>query len=291
VFDHVLTRDDLDAPPALPDLVAASAERPSELADEIVGGFLETARLLGQRTAEMHLALASDPEDPDFAPEPFTSLYQRSQYQSMRNGVQRSFDLLRARLAVLAEPAAAEARELLERESELLDVCRGIMGAPLEGRRIRCHGDYHLGQVLYTGNDFAIIDFEGEPARSLGERRLKRSPLRDVAGMLRSFDYAAHFPLYTAMPQAGLRPADAPHLEPWAGLWRHWVSAAFLGGYLPPVREAGLVPSEREPLELLLRVFLMEKSVYELAYELDNRPTWAPIPLRGVRALLDGDSL
>ncbi len=290
-LEHVLARSDAATPPALPAILALGDEPGPELAGEIVGGYLENARLLGQRTAEMHRALACDADDPDFAPEPFTSLYQRAQYQSMRNSVQRTFALLRSRLAALPAEVASEAAELAARESELIDACSEIMGAPLEGQRLRCHGDYHLGQVLYTGNDFAIIDFEGEPARSLGERRLKRSPLRDVAGMLRSFDYAAHFPLYTANPEAGLRPEDAPRLEPWARLWRQWVSAAFLGAYLPPAREANLVPSTRDSLERLLRIFLIDKSVYELGYELDNRPTWTPIPLRGIRELLDRESL
>jgi maltose alpha-D-glucosyltransferase/alpha-amylase len=262
-----------------------SEQQPPALVAEI-GSYLEVARLLGQRTAELHLALACDRDDPDFAPEPSSSLYQRGQYQSMRTSATRALELLRRRCDLLSEPTASEAVALLSREEELLDGFRAIVGPPLGGMRIRCHGDYHLGQVLYTGNDFVIIDFEGEPARPLSERRLKRSPLRDVAGMLRSFDYAAHTALFGSAEQGAIRAADVPELEPWARFWRQWASSAFLRAYLPPVRQKGLVPVGREEFATLLRVLLLDKSVYELGYELNNRPAWARVPIRGILDLL-----
>ncbi|MDH3212733.1 MAG: maltose alpha-D-glucosyltransferase [Myxococcales bacterium] len=269
-------------------LVLAEQE-PPELAGEM-GAYLETARLLGQRTAELHLALASDADDPDFAPEPFTSLYQRSVYQSMRTAATRTLDLLRQSRGALSEPAAGEAGELLAREDDLLNGFRAIVGVRLGGMRIRVHGDYHLGQILYTGNDFVITDFEGEPARSLSERRLKRSPLRDVAGMLRSFDYAAHTALFGSVERGMLREEDVPALLPWARFWRQWASAAFLRAYLPPVQEAGLVPGGHDELAPLLRLLLLDKAVYELGYELNNRPAWVRVPIRGILDLIPSAS-
>lgn len=252
----------------------------------MLGADLESMRVLGQRTAELHLALASDLESPDFRPEAFTTLYQRSLYQSMRNLAQRTFELLVERRGNLPDAIREDGERLLARRDELLEVYRTVIGARLDGMRIRCHGDYHLGQVLFTGNDFVIIDFEGEPARSLGERRLKRSPLVDVAGMLRSFDYAAHAAL-TGAPEAGVvRPEDTPLLEPWAGFWRQWTSSAFLRAYLPAVQEAGLVPGFGLSLSTLLRVLRLDKSVYELGYELQHRPDWAAIPIHGLLDLL-----
>ena len=143
--------------------------------------------------------------------------------------------------------------------------------------QIRCHGDYHLGQVLFTGTDFVIIDFEGEPTRSLGERRLKRSPLRDVAGMIRSFHYAAY---------AELGENPEPAAERRVIEWYRASSAAFLQTYLEVAGRAVFIPSDRKQTEKLLNIFLLEKAVYELGYELNNRPGWAHIPIRGIKSLL-----
>ena len=145
--------------------------------------------------------------------------------------------------------------------------------------KTRIHGDYHLGQVLFTGKDFAIIDFEGEPARSLGERKLKRSPLADVAGMLRSFHYAISSALLqkiTALPE------DAALLQAWAERWYAYVAGSFLRSYLTATANAGLAPSDSEAFEDLLQAFLLEKAVYEVGYELNNRPDWIAIPIRGI---------
>jgi maltose alpha-D-glucosyltransferase/alpha-amylase len=157
--------------------------------------------------------------------------------------------------------------------------------------RIRGHGDYHLGQVLYTGKDFVIIDFEGEPARPLSERRLKRSALRDVAGMLRSFRYATRVAL-VEQAATGLihsRPEAIAGLEVWGQFWTLWVSAVFLKAYLAVAGETPLIPRNRGELQVLLDAFLLEKAVYELAYELNNRPDWVRIPIQGILELLEGD--
>ncbi len=150
----------------------------------------------------------------------------------------------------------------------------------------RIHGDYHLGQVLFTGSDFIIIDFEGEPARSLAERRRKRSPLQDVAGMLRSFHYAAYAPLLQQSSHQRLREEDLQALGKRAQYWQKWVSATFLKTYLEVCGDAIFIPKGREELALLLDVHLLDKAIYELGYELNNRPLWVRIPLDGISQLL-----
>jgi maltose alpha-D-glucosyltransferase/alpha-amylase len=153
--------------------------------------------------------------------------------------------------------------------------------------RIRVHGDYHLGQVLFTGKDFVIIDFEGEPAHPLSARKIKRSPLRDVAGMLRSFHYAANAPLIGKAGGIVFRPEDLARLEPWAHCWTLWISAAFLSAYLESSAQASFLPRSREEISSLLSVFLLEKAIYELGYELNNRPDWVKLPLHGILDLLE----
>jgi maltose alpha-D-glucosyltransferase/alpha-amylase len=160
------------------------------------------------------------------------------------------------------------------------------MTRKLSAMRIRIHGDYHLGQVLYTGKDFIIIDFEGEPARPLSERRWKQSALRDVTGMVRSFHYAAYVAL---LKEASIRPEDVPILRPWTDLWYRYVSSTFLRSYLETVGKTSFIPVEKEELELLLKVFLLEKAVYELGYELNDRPEWVVIPLKGIKDLLESE--
>jgi maltose alpha-D-glucosyltransferase/alpha-amylase len=286
-YQEALTRDEAPAVDAgLYELVEGPPPPPLVL--ETLGGFLESVRLLGRRTAEMHLALASDVEDPAFAPERYTTLYQRSLYQSLRNLAARVLETLREVRPSLAGETAVLADRLLERQDQLGAGLRSIIGERIDAPRIRCHGDYHLGQVLHTGNDFVIIDFEGEPVRSLGERRLKRSPLRDVAGMLRSFDYAARGSLLRFTAEGVVRPEDAPRLAPWSRAWRLWTSSAFLRSYLHGVEGAELVPRSRPQLETLLDVLLLEKAVYELGYELGSRPDWAIIPLHSILELIEG---
>jgi maltose alpha-D-glucosyltransferase/alpha-amylase len=152
--------------------------------------------------------------------------------------------------------------------------------------RIRTHGDYHLGQVLYTGRDFIIIDFEGEPERELTERRLKQSPLKDVTGMIRSFHYAVHTALFK---EGSLRPEDVPRLEPWTNFWYRYVAGIFLKSYLDTVKNAPFIPGDREELELMVNAYLLEKAVYELGYELNNRPDWVFAPLRGIKDLIESE--
>jgi len=153
--------------------------------------------------------------------------------------------------------------------------------------RLRTHGDFHLGQVLHTGRDLVIIDFEGEPARPLGERRIKRSPLRDVAGMLRSFHYAVHGSVLRTELGASIRREDEVVLEPWIRAWYGWVSASFLRGYRQATVGAAFLPAVEAEWSVLLDAFLLHKAFYELSYELSNRPDWVAIPLRGILELVD----
>ena len=285
-FERVLSRtQDTQQVPGVPaSLLDIDFPAIPPLLQNLIGGiYLEMAHLLGKRTGELHLALSSSPEDPVFAPEPFSTLYQRAVYQSMRSLVRRVMQFLDKNLKKLPENVRGEATEILSLEPEILRRMQEILQKKISAMKIRVHGDYHLGQVLYTGDNFMIFDFEGEPERALSERRLKYSPLRDVAGMIRSFHYAA----YSALLQhASIRPEDIPVLEPWADLWYHYVSGIFLSSYLNTVGGAPLLPAERGELEILLQALLLEKAVYELGYELNNRPDWVIIPIRGIKFIL-----
>ena len=255
---------------------------------ELVGSYLQSAQLMGLRIAEMHAALASETIDPGLVPEPFTPHYQRSVYQSMRNLSGRALQLLRTTLPRLSGREREDAETLLASEKALLERFATITAGPLSAMRIRCHGDLHLGQMLFTGRDFMVIDFEGEPARSLSDRRVKRTPLRDVAGLLRSFHYATFTALLDQSARGLVEPAsEAAHeLEMWGRAWNEAVSSAFLGAYLEASRDGPWVPESRNDLNVLLDTSLLEKAVYELTYELNNRPLWVPIALMGLRDLV-----
>jgi maltose alpha-D-glucosyltransferase / alpha-amylase len=270
-------------------LLRIAEEGPGEAARSLVGPYLEEARLLGERTGEMHLVLAADGEEAAFAPEEFTLFYQRSLYQSMRNLTGRVLQQLAGRMDALPEAAQAQAQQLLEREQDLMGRFRTIIEEKVDGYRIRVHGDLHLGQVLYTGNDFYITDFEGEPIRPLSERRLKRSPLRDVAGMLRSFQYAAYAALIEQAERSHIADLEREGMEQWARCWYTYTCAAFLNGYLDVMADSPVLPQDQAELAKLLDAYVLEKAVYELGYELGNRPTWAAIPLTGLLQLLDTD--
>jgi maltose alpha-D-glucosyltransferase/alpha-amylase len=280
-------------PPEAPEgTLLERARRPvPEEIEELVGSYLHAAQLMGRRVAEMHAALAGDGAEPGLAPEPLTPHYQRSVYQSQRNLTGRSMQLLRRSLSSLDERERAGAEELLARQGELLRRFAALIERRVSAKRIRCHGDLHLGQVLFTGRDFLIIDFEGEPARSLSDRRAKRTPMRDVAGLLRSFHYATFTALVDQAARGLVEPDSdaARELEAWGRLWCDGVCAAFLGAYLETAGDAPWIPRDEEGLAVLLDTSLLEKAVYELAYELNNRPLWVPIALTGLRDLLDED--
>ncbi|HZT81425.1 MAG TPA: putative maltokinase, partial [Gemmataceae bacterium] len=282
-FEQVLVRpappEEL-ASPRRPLLEAADGPLPA-LAEDTIGAYLACARLLGRRTAELHLALASDPNDPDFAPEPFTPFYQRSLYQSLRTRLRRTFQRLQGALPSLSEPVREMARKALSREGDLLKLAQAVVNPRLAAQRTRCHGDYHLRQVLFTGKDYYIIDFEGAAGRPLADRRRKHSPLRDVAGMVRSFDYAARLALRHA------RPEDEAALEPWAGLWYFWVAVAFLKEYREAIGRPPFLPGDRAETAVLFEYYLLRRAVTELRHELDHPSGRPGIPLAGLLQLLD----
>jgi maltose alpha-D-glucosyltransferase/alpha-amylase len=268
-------------------LLQLAAEDVPEAVVAQIGTYLELARLLGQRAAEMHLALAADPRDREFAPEPFSPFYQRALYQSMRNLTAENLQLLRDNFGTLPEIIHADARKVLSLEKEILKRLRAVSESPLQAQRIRCHCDFHLGQVLYTGKDFMFLDFQAGTSRSFGERRIRRSPLRDVAGMLRSFDYVTNVALWKQRELGVTQEEQQTQLQPWADFWCRWVSAVFLKAYLRVVAAGQLIPSAREQLNVLLEVHLLEKGLTELGFEIRKRPEWVKIPLRSIVRLIE----
>jgi maltose alpha-D-glucosyltransferase/alpha-amylase len=283
-FERAATRTQPVPPPGKPLIELLAQDSPDRAGADMVGVYLDVARLLGQRTAELHLALSSEQEDNAFAPEPFLPQL-RSTYQSMRNLAGRTIRLLRDRLSMLPENTRKQAQRLSEHQDRIGACFDAMLKRRIDVVRIRTHGDLHLGQVLYTGKDFVIIDFEGEPARPLSERRRKRPGLRDVAGMLRSFHYAAFGSLLEQVSSGALGGRDFASMEPWARLWQEWTSWAFLKAYLETAGESPIVPKDRDELKVLLDAFVLDKAIYELGYELNSRPDWVTIPLHGIEQI------
>jgi maltose alpha-D-glucosyltransferase/alpha-amylase len=246
----------------------------------LLGPHIEWASLLGRRTGELHVALASVDDDADFAPEPLTAMDRQAFYHGARSLTKRAL-----RQASIAAPDSPVVAKVLARQGEIGDRLRSITRGQLRARKIRVHGDFHLGQVLWTGKDFVLIDFEGEPARSLAQRRQKRPAAIDLAGMIRSFHYASQAAARRLERDLG-DSIGTGTLDQWLTLWYRWVSATFLGAYLEEVGPAGYLPEDRDELGVLLDFLLLEKAVYELGYEANSRPDWIDIPARGILDLL-----
>jgi maltose alpha-D-glucosyltransferase/alpha-amylase len=259
-------------------------DTPVELKELLEGAVAELVRLLGIRTAEMHMALASDHTDPAFKPEEFSLHYQRSLYSSLLSLARVAFQNLSKNLKKLPENVRKEAEEVLRMKEEILNTLKLVYSKKIDAAKVRIHGDYHLGQVLFTGKDFMILDFEGEPARSYSERRLKYSPLRDVAGMIRSFHYAAYGSLFL---DNQIREEDIDKLLPFVELWNHYMSGYFMRAYMSTIKDAALIPQQREDVEILLQTYMLQKAIYELNYELNNRPDWVIVPLRGIKSIMN----
>jgi maltose alpha-D-glucosyltransferase / alpha-amylase len=280
------TKDDtlIAAVPRETKILALSDQGIRKELQEMIGrDFLEKVGLLGRRTAEFHLALMKGTDRPDFRPEPFGYLYQMALAQSMISYTRRTLRLA-SKAELHGESLRRELAGVIAHQEDVTGRFMAIRQKTMACVRIRVHGDYHLGQVLYSGNDFVIIDYEGEPARSFDDRRIKRSSIRDVAGMIRSFQYVVYSALLDE--KTGEQYRGVSQAERWGTIWYKSVAATFLGAYLDATSDFGLVPSDRDALSVLLDAFLLEKATYELAYELNNRPKWVVIPLRGIEELL-----
>ena len=255
----------------------AESEVPAA-AREMLGSSLVAAHLLGARTAQVHAALVI-PDDPAFAPEPYSALDQRSVYQTKRNLTGKVLRQLRS--TKLEGRPAELAQQLLARENDLYASFEPLLRGRLTAQRGRIHGEYHLGNVLWTGKDFAVVDFGQNPNKPLPERRRKRSGLRDIASMLRSLDLAATMALRDT---ATVRESERGAAEPWAKLWSTWAPAAFLAAYLEGAKGSPFLPETRAELEMLLHTHVIEKALDELEAELGRRDDWA---LAAVRAILE----
>jgi len=250
--EHALLLAGLDPPPVV---------------REMIGSYRETAAQLGARVAELHLALASDRGDPAFAAEPYSALDRRSKYQSLRNLCGQTFRRLRERLPAASEPARALGAAILAREGDVLRSIEPLLRTQMGGLRIRSHGNLHLGHVLAAGKTLVFTGIGGDPALTLEERRRKRSPLRDVAWMVRSFELAI---LRRLFDPASVRTEDVEAARPWAVQWSTWTAAAFVGAYLAAVAGASLLPEDRGDRAVLFDAFLLERLLHQLRDDADE---------------------
>ena len=264
------------------DALPRETESPSNASD-VHGGYLALARTLGTRTAELHRILASSKGNAAFDPEPVKVNDVAAWTRHLHDDAVAVLERLGRRRDALPAAARPDIDDLLARRDDLLARIRRHASDTTAGAKTRLHGDYHLGQVLIAQNDFVITDFEGEPARPLEERRQKHSPLKDVAGMLRSFDYAMHAALFDALTE---RPGSHEQVVRAGRQWQTEARQAFLDAYDDVALKSGLA-SPRAERSGLLELFLLEKAIYELRYEIDNRPDWVRIPLRGLMDALD----
>jgi maltose alpha-D-glucosyltransferase / alpha-amylase len=268
----------------LDDALVASGERSAELAHPDVF-FLALARQIGIRTAQMHRALAEQAgDDPAFAPEPITPEDITQWRQTLKGEVEAMLERLQRELARLPGRATEPAAQLLAAHDGLATAIRTLLPDEVAAQKTRLHGDYHLGQMIVVQNDFYIVDFEGEPSRPLTERRAKSSPLRDVAGMIRSFDYAA---VAAVRHLAETRAAAEPRMAELAEAWRQRAVDGFRAAYRKTMRGCRSYPAGKKQANDLIAFFTLEKAVYEVSYELANRPMWVDIPLRGILGILN----
>jgi maltose alpha-D-glucosyltransferase/alpha-amylase len=282
-YEHALTRGQ---PAGSAAAAGGGRAQETELARELIGSYLEVVRLLGRRTGELHATLAGRSEDPDFAPEPFTDFYRHGLYHGMLARLGRTANLLRSSLGRLPETVRADAQAVLDGQTAFGVKLRFLRNQRIDAARIRIHGDYHLAQVLYTGKDFVIIDFEGDLGRPQSERRIKRSPLEDVAGMLDSFYHASHGVLFGETPGVIPKPESLNALEAWAKFWYRSVRAEFLEAYLATPGVSALLPQNPEQLRTLLRIFLLDFALRKLTYALTHSPDRIRVPSHAILELL-----
>ncbi|MEL6719915.1 MAG: alpha-amylase, partial [Bacteroidota bacterium] len=279
-FKRILALGDLKTPKLLQKDRLYFMDVPLRVRNLIGRSTYKRVTTLAKRTAEMHIALASDKEEDSFIPSNFCQDDQEQLYKNQVKLVNEQLAALQQLLNVFPKKVAEEAQAVIDQKSNILQILENIIQAPISATQTRVHGDYHLGQVLDSGNDFYIIDFEGEPMRPIEERRSKTSPFKDVAGMVRSFHYAAYGELYLHPEKYTADQLSV--LEKWATQWFHYISSFYLTAYFDRTEHEGFVPKDKEQLQMLLRTFILEKAIYEVGYEMNNRPNWLKIPLRGV---------
>jgi maltose alpha-D-glucosyltransferase/alpha-amylase len=268
------------------DIVRASHETPPEVAADLMGSYLETARSIGRRIGEFHAVMASATDDAAFAPEPFSRLYQASLFQSIDVLAIRITRLLAARATELDLTRAIDAGLVLGLRPDLRERLQPLLTRRFSGSRIRVHGALGLDRVMHAERGLVMIDFEGDTSRPASERRLKRSPLRDVAAMIRSFHQVALGRLRETDVGGSLRPQDLDALDVWARYWQLWVAASFLRGYRETAAETGVLPGRAEEWSSLLDTFLLHGALEELYSDLRNAPERVQSSIRGLLELL-----
>jgi maltose alpha-D-glucosyltransferase/alpha-amylase len=243
----------------------------------------DSCRLLGERMAEMHLALSTNPTETDFVPEEFSLHYQRSLFAGFQTLVRSTFQAGSKKLSGVPELFRADADNILSRRDEVLNYMKRIYHKKMDTWKIRIHGNFDLEQVLFTGKDLMFVGFAGDPQRSYSERRLKRSPLRDVAGIIRSIYYTA----YEGIWMNNENPTtDANKLMATADIWAHYTAGIFLKSYLDKVHHTELVPEDEEDKFILINTFLLEKTLQSFQHEITYRPEWSVVPIRLIRKIL-----
>ncbi len=284
-YDRVLAQAGAAPPPPLESPLALASQEPPQLVAEMIGSYRDTVTQLGKRVAELHLALAGNVQDPAFAPEPYSMLDRRSKYQSLRNLSGRVLRMLRERLPTLSPRARVEAEAVLAREADILRWFEPLLKTKANAMRIRAHGVLHLGHVLYTGKDWVLTDIGGMREQSLSDRRRKRSPVRDLACLARSFDFAA---LKLLLDPARVRESDVAAARPWAFHWSSWVGASFLRAYQAATTGATFLPADPHELAVFFDSFLLERALYQLKDELEEPREVATmtIPLLGIVHIL-----
>jgi maltose alpha-D-glucosyltransferase/alpha-amylase len=283
-YERVLSRPHDERVPSVPErsVVMLAKQEPTGGVEELIGLYRHTVELLGKRTAQMHLTLSAGTEDPQFAPEAYSSLDRRSAYQSLRNLVGRVLRTLRSQLHAVPSHNVDVARAILGQEAQILARFETMLHQRHNSRRIRGHCDYHLDQVLWTGKDFVIIDFDGGSRNTLSERRRKRTALHDVASMTRSFHYAA----YTALLDGVVRDSDRAAAEPWANVWHAWIAAAFFRGYREEAGEAVFLPGPEDQLVSMVDRTVLARAFNELGQELAAPTDRLAIPLNAIGQML-----
>lgn len=284
-YDRVLTKDINEANQWLSkkSLISQCKDEITDDLKRLVGPYHTHIQLLGQRTAEMHIKLASNKNKASLRPQLINIFYQRSLYQSIRTLTDEVMRNLKNHQKQQPLPIQDKISQLLQSEKAIHNILNNILNIKMDGYRIRCHGDYHLGQIIYTGKDFHIIDFEGEPARPLSQRLIKRSAFKDIAGMLRSFHYAT----MVALQKKKYTKEEMLKLLQWGKLWTQIVSTTFLKSYFSYSENDNFLPTTSENRDILLNAILLEKALYECLYELNNRPEWLEVPITGILDILE----